>query len=85
MTHQGNASFTVMGRVRLTASWGGGATPGDAVDLAIDGGNGTTWTLGPVAGGDGTDPQVTDLGIHPQGSFNPDNAQFTVKYRVRLR
>lgn len=67
----------------LTYTFEGLADGGDGLAFSSD--HGTTWTLGPVAGGDGTDPQVTDLGIHPQGSFNPDNAQFTVKYRVRLR
>jgi uncharacterized repeat protein (TIGR01451 family) len=64
--------------------------PGD-VEFSND--NGSTWDYVPTdLDGDGIDPAITDVLINPKGVFNgnttgnPTNdAQFTVKFRVRIK
>jgi hypothetical protein len=64
--------------------------PGD-VEFSND--NGSTWDYVPTdLDGDGIDPAITDILINPKGVFNgnttgnPTNdAQFTVKFRVRIK
>jgi uncharacterized repeat protein (TIGR01451 family)/fimbrial isopeptide formation D2 family protein len=55
---------------------------GDDVEFSSD--NGATWTYVPVPDANGVDPAVTNVQISPKGAFAPDNAQFTVKLRVRI-
>jgi len=54
----------------------------DDVEFSSDGG--ATWTYVPIPGGDGADPVVDAIRIRPKGGFNPGNAQFTLKFRVRI-
>lgn len=53
-------------------------------DVSYSSDNGATWTYVPVPGPDGIDPAVTNVRINPKGAFNPNNAQFTVKLRMRI-
>ena len=48
--------------------------------------DGTNW-IGyvPVAGGDGTDPLVKAIRVNPEGVFNGGGAQFTLKFRARVK
>ena len=54
----------------------------DDVEFSSD--NGATWTYAPTPNADGVDPAVTDIRINPKGGFAANNAQFTVKLRVRI-
>lgn len=54
----------------------------DDIDFSSDGG--TTWTYTPTIGPDGTDPAVTHVRINPKGAFNANNAQFTIRLRMRV-
>ena len=54
----------------------------DDVSFSNDGG--ATWTYTPTVGANGTDPAVTNVRINPKGAFNANNAQFTVKLRMRV-
>jgi hypothetical protein len=58
---------------------------GDDVDFY----NGTTWTYVPVPGADGCDPLVTNLRIHPKGTFvgtvAPPNPGFSLSFRVCVK
>ncbi len=55
----------------------------DDVDFSSDGG--ATWTYVPVPDADGFDPAVDALRVNPKGAFNANNAQFTLKFRVRIK
>jgi uncharacterized repeat protein (TIGR01451 family) len=55
---------------------------GDDVEFSDD--DGATWTYTPVPDVDGVDPNVTDIRINPKGAFAGNNAQFTLKFRVRI-
>ena len=55
----------------------------DDVDFSND--DGATWTYQPVPDADGVDSSVTDIRINPKGAFAGDNAQFTLKFRVRVK
>jgi uncharacterized repeat protein (TIGR01451 family) len=55
----------------------------DDVDFSDD--NGASWTYQPVPDGDGVDANVTDIRINPKGAFAGGNAQFTIKFRVRIQ
>lgn len=55
----------------------------DDVDFSSD--DGATWTYQPVPDADGVDTNVTDIRINPKGAFAGNNAQFTLKFRVRIR
>ena len=57
-------------------------TPGTDVSYSNDGGS--TWTYTPSAGPNGTDPGVTHVRINPKGAFNANNAQFTIRLRMRV-
>ena len=48
--------------------------------------DGTNW-IGyvPVAGGDATDPLVKAIRVNPEGVFNGGGAQFTLKFRARVK
>lgn len=63
----------------LTYTFSGLGSTTDDVDFSND--NGVTWTYVP-SDATGTDPAVTDIRIRPQGAFAPDNAQFTLRFRV---
>ena len=54
-------------------------------DIAFSNTNGATWTYTPVPDGNGLDPAVTNIRINPKGVFNANNAQFTLKFRVRVK
>jgi hypothetical protein len=54
-------------------------------DLAFSSDGGVTWTYVPTVGANGTDPAVTNVRINPKGAFNANNAQFTVKLRMRVK
>lgn len=56
-----------------------------ADDVAFSSDNGATWTYTPTPGGDGTDSAVTHIRINPKGVFNANNAQFTLRFRVRIK
>ena len=64
----------------LTYTFGGLGSTTDDVDFSND--NGVTWTYVPSPDANGTDPAVTDIRIRPQGAFAPNNAQFTLRFRV---
>jgi uncharacterized repeat protein (TIGR01451 family) len=53
-------------------------------DVAFSNDGGATWTYTPVIGSNGTDPAVTHVRINPKGIFNANNAQFTIKLRMRI-
>lgn len=55
----------------------------DDVDFSND--DGATWTYQPVPDADGVDTNVTDIRINPKGAFAGNNAQFTLKFRVRVK
>jgi uncharacterized repeat protein (TIGR01451 family) len=59
----------------------GGTT--DDVEFSDD--DGATWTYEPVPDVDGIDANVTDIRINPKGAFAGNNAQFTLKFRVRIK
>jgi uncharacterized repeat protein (TIGR01451 family) len=54
-------------------------------DLSFSNDGGVTWTYMPVPDGEGYDPAVNALRITPQGALGAGNAQFTVRFRVRIR
>ena len=54
----------------------------DDLDFSDD--NGATWTYVPVPDANGVDPAVTDLRVNPKGAFAAGNAQFTLRFRVRI-
>jgi uncharacterized repeat protein (TIGR01451 family) len=50
--------------------------------------NGATWTYTPVAGGDGTDPNVTNLRFSPQGSMagkTTSAPSFDITFKVIIK
>ncbi len=55
----------------------------DATDDVEFSTNGTAWTY--VPSGSDTAPAVTHIRINPKGVFNANNAQFTVRFRVRIQ
>jgi hypothetical protein len=66
----------------MTYTFSGLANTGDDVAFSSDGG--ATWTYAPTADGNGTDPAVTNIRINPKGVFGANNAQFTIKLRMRV-
>jgi fimbrial isopeptide formation D2 family protein/uncharacterized repeat protein (TIGR01451 family) len=66
----------------MTYTFAGLANAGDDVAFSSDGG--ATWTYAPGADGNGTDPAVTNIRINPKGAFGANNAQFTIKLRMRV-
>ncbi|MDQ2701449.1 MAG: hypothetical protein M3Y70_01235 [Pseudomonadota bacterium] len=54
-------------------------------DVAFSNDEGATWVYTPVPGVDGVDPSVTHIRINPKGLFNANNAQFTVRFRTRIK
>ena len=66
----------------LVYTYGGLSNTGDDVEFSDD--NGVTWDYVPDDSGDGYDPAVTDIRINPQGVFAGNNAQFTLRFRVRV-
>lgn len=67
----------------LTYSFSGLASTTDDVDFSSD--DGATWTYVPTPDANGVDPAVTDIRIRPKGAFAPDNAQFTLRFRVVIQ
>src|SRR5690606_5727320 len=63
-----------------TPSSGLGFGPAD-VSYSNDGGS--TWTYTPS--GSTTDPAVDAIRINPKGVFNANNAQFTIRFRARIK
>lgn len=53
--------------------------------LAFSSDNGASWDYEPVEDSNGTDPEVTDIRINPQGEFKGENSQFTLKFRVMIK
>jgi uncharacterized repeat protein (TIGR01451 family) len=53
-------------------------------DIAFSNDGGATWGYTPSLGADGVDPAVTHVRINPKGVFNANNAQFTIKLRMRI-
>ena len=66
----------------LTFTFSGLGSTTDDVDFSSDGG--TTWNYIPSPGATGFDSAVTDMRIRPKGAFAPDNAQFPLRFRVRV-
>ena len=59
------------------------SSAGDDIEFSSD--HGATWTYVPTPDAEGVDPLVTGFRINPKGAFNPDGAQFTVKFRARIK
>jgi uncharacterized repeat protein (TIGR01451 family) len=55
-----------------------------ADDIAFSNDGGATWTYVPTIDANGTDAAVTNVRINPKGAFNANNAQFTLKLRMRV-
>ncbi|MGN6112792.1 MAG: beta strand repeat-containing protein [Luteimonas sp.] len=53
-------------------------------DISFSNNGGATWTYVPVPDADGIDPAVTHVRINPKGAFSGNNAQFTLKLRMRI-
>ncbi|MDG6347909.1 hypothetical protein QAA18_04020 [Luteimonas sp. 8-5] len=54
-----------------------------AGDVAFSNDGGSTWTYSPS--GSTTDPAVDAIRINPKGAFDANNAQFTVRFRARIK
>jgi uncharacterized repeat protein (TIGR01451 family) len=54
-----------------------------AADVAFSDNGGSTWTY--VPSGSTTDPAVDAIRVNPKGVFNANNAQFTVRFRARIK
>jgi uncharacterized repeat protein (TIGR01451 family) len=66
----------------LTYTFASLASTTDDIEFSSD--NGASWTYVPTPNANGVDPAVTDVRINPKGAFSSNNAQFTVKLRVRI-
>ena len=56
----------------------------DDIEFYSDGAGPTPWGYSPAASGLGTDSNITKLRISPKGSFNANNAQFTLQLWMRV-
>ncbi|MGH8370855.1 MAG: hypothetical protein ACRESC_07720, partial [Gammaproteobacteria bacterium] len=59
-----------------------------AANVTYSSDHGVTWTYTPVAGGDGTDPNVTNLKFSPQGSMAGKTAtapSFNITFKVIIK
>ena len=54
-------------------------------DLQFSNDSGATWNYVPSPDANGYDAAVTGLRVNPKGMFGANNAQFTVKFRVRIQ
>jgi uncharacterized repeat protein (TIGR01451 family) len=54
-----------------------------AADVSYSTDGGSTWTYSPS--GSTTDPAVDAIRINPKGVFNANNAQFTIRFRARIK
>jgi uncharacterized repeat protein (TIGR01451 family) len=54
-------------------------------DLQFSNDHGATWNYVPTPDANGFDPMVTGIRVNPKGVFNPNNAQFTLKFQVRIK
>ena len=54
-------------------------------DLEFSSDGGATWTYVPTPDANGVDSAVTGIRVNPKGVFNANNAQFTLRYRVRVK
>lgn len=54
-------------------------------DVAFSSDGGATWTYTPVPDAEGFDAGVNAIRINPQGAFAGNNAQFTLRFRVRIQ
>lgn len=61
-----------------------GLTYAPGADITFSNDGGATWTYTPSAIANGTDPAVTNIRVNPKGIFNANNAQFTIKFRMRV-
>lgn len=76
----GPAAFTA-GTSGLTYSFISLASATD--DIEFSNNNGLSWTYTPVAGGNGTDPAVTNVRLRPKGIMAASSMlQFRLRYRV---
>lgn len=64
----------------LTYTFAGLGSTTDDVEFSND--NGMSWTYVPSPDANGVDGAVTDIRINPKGAFAPNNAQFTLRFRV---
>lgn len=55
----------------------------DDIEFSRD--HGDNWDYEPDPDVDGMDPEITDIRISPSGSFNGNNAQFTLRFHVRVK
>jgi uncharacterized repeat protein (TIGR01451 family) len=53
-------------------------------DVAFSNDDGATWTYTPVPDANGIDAAVTGIRVNPKGVFNANNAQFTLRFQVRI-
>jgi hypothetical protein len=79
-TGSGPAAFTA-GTSGLTYSFISLASATDDIDFSNN--NGFSWAYTPVAGGNGTDPAVTNVRLRPKGVMAASTTlQFRLRYRV---
>jgi hypothetical protein len=76
----GPAAF-IAGSTGLTYSFTSLANATDDIEFSNNGG--ASWTYTPVAGGNGTDPAVTNVRLRPKGIMAASSTlQFRLRYRV---
>jgi len=75
----GPVSFSA-GASSLTYTYTSLASASDNVDFSNN--SGASWTYAPVTGSDGTDPNVTNIRLRPQGTMA---ASSTLSFRFRYR
>jgi hypothetical protein len=76
----GPVSFSA-GASGLTYSYASLASTSDNVDFSSNGG--VSWTYTPVTGGDGTDPNVTNIRLRPQGTMAASST-FSFRFRYKI-
>jgi uncharacterized repeat protein (TIGR01451 family)/fimbrial isopeptide formation D2 family protein len=54
-------------------------------DLQFSNDHGASWNYVPVPDIDGYDAAITGIRVNPKGAFNGNGAQFTLRYRVRIK
>ncbi|HEY0310558.1 MAG TPA: hypothetical protein VGC43_05470 [Luteimonas sp.] len=67
----------------LTYTFTSLSSTGDDVEFSNN--EGASWTYVPSADANGLDPAVTHIRVNPKGAFSPGNAQFTLRFRVRVK
>ncbi|HET7396303.1 MAG TPA: hypothetical protein VFK12_07675 [Gammaproteobacteria bacterium] len=82
-----DSSFVVGSVVFTDGSTSSGLTM-SAANVSYSNDNGATWTYTPVAGGDGTDPNVTNIKFSPQGSMAGKTGtapSFNIAFKVIIK